>query len=414
MKQFYFFLLICSINWCCKPSGNSEKTAEDSLNYYPPTPEPMDKAEFRNYFRTLTAFFDSTLLRSGFSGQIVVAKKGTILYEKYAGYPDARKKDSMRANTPLHIASTSKTFTAVAILQLVQEGKLSLDDSLSRFFPALPYPGITVRMLLNHRSGLPNYVHFMDKTSWDTKKYCSNRDVLELLIREPPNKEASPDRKFNYCNTNYVLLALLIETISGKSYPAYMKEQLFDPLGMKDTYVFTLADTLTATASFKANGEYWRNDFLDATCGDKNIYTTARDLLKWDQALYTDQLLSNTLKSEAFTPWSHEKPSIHNYGLGFRLITLPGGKKIIYHFGRWHGNNAAFARLPDDQATIIILGNQFNRNIYNAAHKAYDLFGNYFQPSGSGEEETDNVPPSKKTRLPEKEKSAPAGSRKKR
>lgn len=381
--------------------ASDKKQPDDSLQYYPPTPAVMDKETFREYYRRISAFFDSTLLKGPFSGQILLAKEGTVLYEKYAGFKDVRKKDSMDAATSLHIASASKTFTGIAILRLVQEGKLQLDDSISRYFPLLPYKGITVKMLLNHRSGLPNYVHFMDKTGWDTKQYCSNLDVLDILIKQRPNPEAAPGRKFSYCNTNYILLALLIEQLSGQSYPVYMREKLFGPLQMKDTYVFTRADSSRATPSFGPSGNFWQFDFLDLTYGDKNIYSTARDLLRWDQALYSGQLLSPALLDAAFTPYSFERPSMHNYGLGFRLMQLPNGKKIIYHFGRWHGNNACFARLPDEKAVIIILGNRFNRGIYYAAHRAYDLFGDYFQ-SAASEEESDSLP------AENKEKESPA------
>lgn len=402
LKHTLYIFLFSAFIWGCNQQGKEEKTEEDSLQYYPPTPAPLEKAEFREYYRQLTAYFDSTLLRSNFSGQVIVAKNGSIIYEHYAGHPDLRQKDSMTASTSLHIASTSKTFTGIAILRLIQEGKLTLQDSLSRFFPDFPYKGITVKMLLNHRSGLPNYVNFMDKTSWDQKKYCTNADVLSIMMSEPPNKEASPDRKFSYCNTNYILLALIIEKITGLSYPEFMQEKFFGPLQMKDTYVFTMKDSLKATPTFSPSGTYWDFDFLDGTYGDKNIYTTARDLLKWDQALYTDQLISKALLDSAFTPYSNERPSIHNYGLGFRLLLMPNGKKIVYHFGRWHGANAAFARLPDEKAVIIILGNRFTRSIYNAAHHCYDIFGEYFGKTESEDADTENMPekktaPSRKT-----------------
>jgi len=103
-----------------------------------------------------------------------------------------------------------------------------------------------------------------------------------------------------------------------------------------------------------------------------------------------DQLVNKALLDSAFTPYSNERKSIHNYGLGFRMLNIPNGKKLIYHFGRWHGFNAAFARLTDERATIIILGNKFNRNIYNAAHKAYDIFGNYSQKDNKEDDEQDN------------------------
>lgn len=403
MKSLTLIFLLTFLCVCCNTSVKEKTIPEDSLQYYPPTPAPIGKDEFRQYYRMLSAFFDSTLLRyKNFNGQILIAKNGAILYEKYIGKRDLRKKDTMSASTSLHIASTSKTFTGVAILRLVQEGKLGLDDSLSRYFPELPYPGITIKMLLNHRSGLPNYVHFMDRSGWNKKVYCTNQDVLQFMINTPPNKEANPGRKFSYCNTNYLLLAMLIEKVTGKTYPDYLKEKLFTPLQMKDTYVFTLKDTLTATPSFKADGYIWTNDFLDGTYGDKNIYTTAGDLLKWDQALYTDQVISNALLDSAFTSYSNERPSVHNYGLGFRLMNLPNNKKIVYHFGKWHGCNAAFARLIDEKVTIIILGNRFTRSIYNTAHQSYDLFGEYFQKSGTEEEESDTLPAKKSAQVKEK------------
>jgi CubicO group peptidase (beta-lactamase class C family) len=243
-------------------------------------------------------------------------------------------------------------------------------------------------MLLSHRSGLPNYIYFMDAEKKNLR-YVTNNDVLNYLVSKKPNMSYKPGTHFNYCNTNFVLIASLIEKISGKTFPAYMKENLFDPLQMKNTYVFSLADTLTATPSFKPNGGYWQNDMMEGTYGDKNIYSTPQDLLKWDQALYTEQYLSKALLDSAFTPQSNERPSIHNYGLGWRMLNIPNGKKVIYHFGRWHGFNAAFARLRDEKVTIIILGNKYNSNIYKAATKAYNFFGDYDQKRNNTDDDSE-------------------------
>jgi CubicO group peptidase (beta-lactamase class C family) len=364
----------------------------------------LNKAEFRYYYKTLSHFFDSVLLHKSFNGAILIAKKGAIIYEKYSGLVDLRKRDSITATTALHIASTSKTFTAMAILRMVDEKKLALNDSLSKFFPGLPYPGITVKMLLDHRSGLPNYIYFIPDSKWDSlpackagKKYVTNNDVLNLLYTIKPKRSFAPGTRFSYSNTNFVLLALIIEKISGENFPEFMKRTIFTPLQMRDTYIFTLADSVRSTQSFNWNASFWAYDYLEATYGDKNVYTTPRDLLKWDQALYTNQVVSKTLLDSAFMPYSLEKRSIHNYGLGWRMLLMPNGKKVIYHFGRWHGFNAAFARLMDEQVTIIILGNRFDRNIYNTAHQAYDLFGDYQQHHATEEEEPENTPSNKKT-----------------
>ena len=173
----YIIALLVIIYGCNEAASTSEEIhQEDSLQYYPPTPKQIDKQQFRQYHRILSSFFDSMLLKRGFNGSILVAKNGSVIYEKYAGYADLRKKDPLTDSTSLHIASTGKTFTAMALLRLVQENKLSLGDSVQKFFPSFPYIGITVKMLLSHRSGLPNYLYFME-TEKKNKKYVTNNYV---------------------------------------------------------------------------------------------------------------------------------------------------------------------------------------------------------------------------------------------
>jgi CubicO group peptidase (beta-lactamase class C family) len=396
-KLLLYPIALLTIVCSCNLSSSNKNTTEDSLNYYPPTPGKLDKQSFRQYYRTISSLLDTTLLRSGFNGSILVAKDGEVIYEKYKGLIDLRKKDSLTDSSSLHLASTSKPFTAVAILRMVQENKLSLDDSLQKFFPNLPYSGITVKMLLNHRSGLPNYVYFMANSKWNKKVYVTNQDVLDFLITQKPEKSFTADTRFSYSNTNYILLALIVEKLSGRSFPEYMKEKFFTPIGMNHTYVFTQADSARSVPSFNYNNNFWENDFLDITYGDKNLYSTPRDMLKWDQALSSDQLVNKALLDTAFTPYSFERPSVHNYGLGFRLLMLPNGKKVVYHFGRWHGFNAALSKLPEEKVTIIILGNKFNRGVYNTANKLCTVFGDYDRWQKNGEEEADeNAGSSKK------------------
>ncbi len=393
MKKLLFFTLLTINSITCNVYSGSKNGDDDSLHYYPPTPSSMSKDEFRHYYRELSSFFESTLLRTSFNGGILVAKNGVVLYEKYKGKIDLRKTDTINSFTALHIASASKTFMGIAILRLVQENRLSLADTITDFFPELPYPGITVAMLLSHRSGLPNYLYFMDRSKWDKKVFATNEDVLNMLCSEKPKRSFPPGTHFSYSNTNFVLLALIIEQITGLSFPDYMQEKLFQPLQMNDTYVFTLKDTSRAVPSFTGGGAYWNFDYLDGTYGDKNIYSTPRDLLKWDQALYTEQVIRKTLLDSAFTPQSRERPSVHNYGLGWRLELLPNGKKVVYHFGKWHGFNAAFARLVDEKATIIILGNRYTRSVYNCAHACYDIFGDYLHRKVEDPEEADSIRP---------------------
>src|SRR6185437_13309252 len=156
------------------------------------------------------------------------------------------KKDSINEHTPFHLASVSKTFTAMATLKLWQEGKLDIHDPVAKYLTGFPYPDITIQTLLNHRSGLHNYVHFMFKPFVNKHGFLTNADVLQYIIDHSKDRDVftgQANRHFEYSNTNYALLALIIEKVSGLPYPEYLAKTFFQPLGMQDTYVCTKADT---------------------------------------------------------------------------------------------------------------------------------------------------------------------------
>ncbi|HEV8269721.1 MAG TPA: serine hydrolase domain-containing protein [Chitinophagaceae bacterium] len=376
MKNLLYPLAIAILVGCNHSGHNEPVVREDSLAYYPPTPKLLPKEEFRYYYNIAKNHFDSLLFKRGFNGQLLIAKNGTIVFEKAMGFADMRTKDTLTANTPMHIASVSKTFTSMAVLHLMEEGSLNLDDTLGKYFPGFPYKDVTIKMLLSHRSGLPNYLHYLSLLKKDDTCY-SNQDVLNSLFTLQPRLEFRSGTRFSYSNTNFVLLAMIVEKITGKPFPAYLKETFFAPLQMTHTFVYAHQDTLTPTPSFEWTGRLWESDPFDCTYGDKNVYTTTHDLLKWDQALNSGQLFKKETLDAAFTPLSNERRSIHNYGLGWRMMIFPNGKKLIYHNGRWHGSNAVFVRFPDENATMILIGNKYNRNIYYAARTAYNLFGSY-------------------------------------
>lgn len=349
----------------------------------------MTSENLKKYHDAVAAVLDKNLLRGSFNGAILVAKGGYVVYENYVGTADLRIKntDSLTAETPFQIASTGKTMTAAGVLKLWEDGKLNLDDEVANYFPGFPYPGVTVKTLLNHRSGLPNYLYYFEKTKWNRQQQATNTDVLNSLINWKPAKSADPDRRFQYCNTNYVLLALIIEKVSGISFPEYMKKTFFEPLRMNHTFVIGLNQQPGHMVSFQANNSVWATDFSDGPYGDKNIYSTPRDLLTWDRALTEGKVLQQKTLDSAYTPYSNEKPGVHNYGLGWRLLFFPQqAKKAIYHNGHWHGFHAAFSRLPDEDATIIILTNKHNNLIYNVAKRLYDVFGDYGGKMEDGEE----------------------------
>ncbi|MBL0355493.1 MAG: beta-lactamase family protein [Chitinophagaceae bacterium] len=377
-------LAAVTLSSCGSSSRQADKKNGDSLLIALPAPASISAPEMARYKAGCENWYDTMLKNRGFNGGIIVAKNGNVVFESYMGTGHLQSTDTITANTPFHIASVSKTFTAMAVLKLMQDGKLNLDDEYVKYFPGFNYPGVTIRSLLNHRSGLPNYVHFMEKLGWNKKQYVTNETVLDDLISKKSQLEniGRPNSRFSYCNSNYALLALLIEKLSGMKYARFMQQTFFKPLQMANTFVFDTSMISTVIPSYDWKGELIPFGFLDAVYGDKNIYSTARDLLTWDKALYSGKIFTGNTLMEAFAPYSNEKPGIRNYGLGWRMNIYPNEKKMIYHNGWWHGNNASFVRLIEDSATIIVMGNKFSRNIYHAKDMAA-LFGDY----GNGMEE---------------------------
>lgn len=376
-----FITLICFIS--CSGSGNKNNAAkapiDTTVRQVVDTVGSLTEAEFLHYHNSCRDFFGKILPPGVFNGSILVAKKGTIVFEENTGFTDPKlKQDTLTSHTAFHLASVSKTFTAMAILKLQQEGKLGLQDTLSKYFNGFPYQGITIKMLLSHRSGLPNYLHYLEKYKWDTKKMVTNADVLSSLYTYHPPLDFPSGKHFAYCNTNFVLLALIIEIVSGEPYKNYMENNIFRPLQMNDTYVFSPADMSRALPSFEWNNRKYPMEFLDVVYGDKNIYSTAENMLRWDQALYPGRMFTKQTLDSAFSGYSFEKQGNRNYGLGWRMTFLPNGKKLLYHNGWWHGSNTVFIRLIDEDAVIIVLSNKFNRRIYTTKNIC-NLFGDYMQ-----------------------------------
>lgn len=385
------FLLIAS----CGSNPTTDKK-EPVKKAKPITFSGVTTREKDYYNSAITPLYHSLLLKSGFNGAILLAKNGEIVFEDYHGYINLKTKEPITPNSTFHIASVSKTFTAAVILKLMEEGKLNLEDGVEKYLPGFPYANITIKDLLSHRSGLPKYDHFMDgtiatevmvknkkgkmvkrirvsKAPVQVTGLPNNNDLLQYMIKYRPAPEASPNRRFSYCNTNYAILALIVEKITNMPFPVYMQENVFKPLGMTNTYIFSISDTARYIPSYNYNNAPFKLQKLDCIYGDKNVYSTVRDLLLWDKALYFGNFISLQSLDMAFQPYSNENRGVKNYGLGWHLLIKPPDPTIVYHNGWWHGNNAVFKRLVADSATVIILGNKFNRNIW-AAGKMSSVF----------------------------------------
>ncbi|MBL7772057.1 MAG: beta-lactamase family protein [Chitinophagaceae bacterium] len=370
LAGFLYILSSCVSNGEPKPKLAMEsfpKFGKVNISYNDTT-DP----KFKEMIYQLDTFYQRQI-SLGFNGSVLVGYKGKILYKRYFGIADRENNILWDEQTQSQLASTSKPFTAGAILILKDKGLLGIDDPVNKYISYFPYPEITLRMLLNHRSGLPDYLKLMTKAA--DKPYLCNDDVLSWLAVKRPKLNFTSDTKFTYCNTNYVVLASVIEKVTGMKFDYFMKRFLFTPLGMTNTFVVDPNDIKNEHTANSYNYR-WKlepNMHFDGVWGDKGVYSTVEDLYRWDQALYSGKLIKSSTLSEAYRGYSFEKEGVKNYGLGWRMLDYPNGTKIIYHNGWWHGNNTSFYRFIDDNFTIIVLGNRFNKNIYRQPQQIYNI-----------------------------------------
>jgi len=336
---------------------------------------------------SLDTFFTSRSVQNGFIGSVLVSLKGQPVYEKCFGYCDYRNKDLLTDTNSFQLASVSKTFTATAALWCVEHDLLSLEDSLTKFFPQLPYKGIRIKDLLCHRSGLPNYLYFCSGKC-NKGEYLNNEKVIAIMAKEKPAMYAKPNKKFEYCNTNYLLLASIVEKISGKNFKAFIHETFFEPLGMAHTFMYDYTDSTDRkiAISYNSKWEIQHNDCFDGVVGDKGCYSTVHDMFLWDKAFYDGNLLSQEMMKEAYAPRSFEHPGKRNYGYGWRLLQQPDSSYLVYHNGWWHGNNTVFYRHIQDTTSVIILSNKYNRSVYHIQPVFDILYGLKKDTVGFGEE----------------------------
>jgi CubicO group peptidase (beta-lactamase class C family) len=312
---------------------------------------------------------------AGFNGGVLIGLGGKVIYERYFGYSSRERKMPMGPYSSSQLASVSKTLTGVAVLYLYEHKHITLDTPVQSYLKDFPYPNITVKMLLNHRSGLPDYTKWYETYSHDSKTPVNNATIMALMAAHVPRLEFRPNSRFKYCNTNYAVLARIIEHVSEMSYYDFMAKYIFQPLGMNNSFVYNPQKGLPpiATSSYKHNWIREPDMFADGVYGDKGTYSTPEDMYRFDQSFYHNTLLSNPTIDLAYGPCSFEKKGVKNYGLGWRMLCYSDGNKVIYHNGWWHGNNTSFYRLIKDNMTIVVLGNRFTNSIYHQAPAIYSI-----------------------------------------
>lgn len=304
-----------------------------------------------------------------FNGCVAIAYHDTLLYQKSFGTENICTGAALCNESVFQLASISKMFTGVAVMKLIEQGKLSVKDSLGKYFPGFAYPGTTVEHLLTHNSGLPNYLYFYYQYAGTDTVPLSNARVLQLLNEKRPPPAFRPGRRFQYCNTNYVLLALLVEQLSGKSFPTFMKEEIFEKAGMKHTSLYNPADTLPHQCfAFTPRKKQYGTDAFDGVYGDKGIFSTTGDLLLFSRALFAGKIIASAgVAAAPKVPTNYGQ----YYGYGFR-INPNGGDTIVFHNGWWHGFRTAFHYRKRDKTTVVILSNRLDKTAYQA-WKLFDV-----------------------------------------
>jgi CubicO group peptidase (beta-lactamase class C family) len=272
----------------------------------------------------------------------------------------------------------SKVITATAVLKLINAKKIELDQKVNTILKEFPFPEVTIRMLLNHRSGMRSYSYFTDKKEiWDRHNTLTNQDILTIMATKDIGLESKTGTRFAYCNTNYAMLALIVEKVTKLSFKEALDQIIFKPLGMKNTYVMEYEkDRKNVVTTYKGNKVEIGMDYLDAIYGDKNIYSTPRDLLKLDRARSAPTFLNPKLLEQVYTGYSNEHKGKRNYGLGIRMTELDENNTIYYHNGWWHGSTTSYVTMRKENVTIIALSNKYSKKPYNV-RKLTALFGDY-------------------------------------
>lgn len=323
-------------------------------------------------YNQLDELFTTLAENKKFNGNIMVLDKGVPFYTGSFGFAQLASSTMLTTDSVFELASVSKAFTAMGIMILQEQGKLSYEDTIEKFLPDFPYAGISVQNLLTHTSGLPDYMELFEQ-HWDRSKIATNHDILEQLKLHKPDVYFRPNEKYEYSNTGYVLLALIIEQVSGASFADFMKQQIFHPLEMEKTRVYNRRYSQESIDNYAYGYVYSKHldkyclpdelaehDFvfyLDGIQGDGVVNSTLEDVRKWDRALYTEKLVSKETLKKAFSPVILADDQSYDYGYGWRIRNEPGVGKVACHGGGWPGYQTWLSRYIDFDKTIIYLSN---------------------------------------------------------
>ncbi len=318
----------------------------------PPNADPEQRAQTQAIAASIDTYIRGLVDSGLFSGAVLVAQNGTVILSK--GYGMAHY-DQNIANTPqtrFRLASLTKPLTALAVVMLHERGQLNIHDPICGYLESCPpaWEPITIRHLLTHTSGIPNYTDFIDFAT--TEMLPATPDDLIMRFRDLP-LGYEPGSLYYYNNSGYVLLGVIIERASGQSYEAFLQENIFAPLQMNSTGYDRNAEFIQEGQALGYVTPGQQAPFIDVSTlhGAGSLYSTVEDMYAFDQALYSRQLVSGPMLEEMFSP------TVYAYGYGWKLGTLTNGRRVVSHPGYINGFSNYIARYPDDGLFIIVLSN---------------------------------------------------------
>jgi len=336
------------------------------------------------HYKRLDSLFNALSKEKIFNGNVLIADKGKIIFEKSYGLANEKTGQKINSQTIFELASVSKQFTAMGIVLLEKQGKLNYDDKISNYIPELDFYGnISIRNLLNHTGGLPDYIAFFEK-KWDKTKIATNHDIVNVFAKYRPEVIFQPGEKYQYSDTGYTLLALIIEKLSDKTFGKFLSENIFQPLKMSNTFIYRsrfepkkienyalgyVTDSLGNKVLPDSFGKEFYTYYLDGIVGDGTVNSTTADLLKWDRALYTDKLINSKDKELIFNSLKTNDGTDTNYGFGWFVANSKKYGKTVFHSGGWPGYSTYIERHLDNDKTIIILQNHSEAKINSFLQK---------------------------------------------
>jgi CubicO group peptidase (beta-lactamase class C family) len=303
---------------------------------------------------------------------LLIVKDGQIVKAKGYGYANLEHQVPVKPETIFQSGSMGKQFTATAVMLLVEEGKINLDDPIGKYLKNAPssWEKITVRNLLTHTSGLGDYPE-----GFDFQKDWTEEELYEMLKKQPISFQ--PGEKYDYSNLGYMLLGILIHEVSGQFYGDFLQERVFQPLGMTTTRITNEADIIPNRAAgyHLVNGEIKNQEWVSPTLStaDGALYFTILDLAKWDAALYTEKILKKSSLDQMWTPVKLNNGSTYPYGFGWDVTEIRG-HRVIEHSGTWQGFRGFIARYVDDRLTVVVLMNLYDAHRRYIAHTIAGLY----------------------------------------